>query len=432
MRNFGIAIGMQGGGPFKVTGKTAELSIVLAIALASCAGPSKTYTVATSVDYTATYAEVVTVRTDPAMSEVYLNGDFVGKSPVEVNVGPFPFTLTQVGTKTRRMDGAFLGGEWKDGGATFSDHLNASGLTGEYTIEVRMSGYLPERFVQILDSTDEVARLAFPAGASDIQLHRGVKACTGERAIKVTLTKKPYVPIETLYPDYAVELSPSNANVLFRDGNGNALNREAGPYPQWTAWAAEDGRLFADKHLSEKIPGELSCDVSARGYWPTSLVLSVGQFAGEATSVKCDLVGMKRRTLGVKTLLVPLSDKKELGSYSADLVSSLAAQSDFLSVLERESVDSFFDERGLQETDLFDPSKRATFELLGAHYLIVGSIRVGDSGSTVSLRVDDIRTGIVVASSVATAGGLEDALDAAVLDMTGKLAGVFLYEDSSR
>ena len=133
--------------------------------------------------------------------------------------------------------------------------------------------------------------------------------------------------------------------------------------------------------------------------------------------------------LAVETRL-RLGDLSTLRSaYPADLATGVLVGQPFLQVLERQQVDRFFDERELSEAEIYDADQRPVFDQLGVEYLILGTCSIRPDGMVLSLRTVEVLTGEVIASARAEAPSVEKAVDAAVVQLTRRMAVLFRTQD---
>ena len=125
-----------------------------------------------------------------------------------------------------------------------------------------------------------------------------------------------------------------------------------------------------------------------------------------------------------------LDDLSTLRSaYPADLATGVLVGQPFLQVLERQQVDRFFDERELSEAEIYDADQRPVFDQLGVEYLILGTCSIRPEGMVLSLRAVEVLTGEVIASARAEAPSVEKAVDAAVMQLTQRMAVLFRAQD---
>ena len=131
----------------------------------------------------------------------------------------------------------------------------------------------------------------------------------------------------------------------------------------------------------------------------------------------------------IQTLAMPLGGAEGLGSYVADLITSYLADEVFLSVLERSQVDRFFQERGLETSDIFDDERRTEFGFIDADYLVVGSIREAGAGVVISARIARTATGEVVIGVVEEGDSIELAARVAAAKMAQSVRASIEKED---
>lgn len=390
-------------------------ALLVVLSLASCATPRdrKTYQ--------------VEITTSPPGAEVYSGTQYLGVTPCKVPI-EFDGERTPPATPPRWSARAPHHGdlELHIGESVIVDSwLGVRGLGGghhEATVSIVLTlgrdGYHTVRFQEALPP------LTFDRGPAEqvARIHRVLEPAPAA-------PPPPREPGQARYPSLAVAVEPPAARLELLRGGERLWEGPAASPPTWTAYVDEGGLLYTDRDLQLPIDRTLHYTLSAEGYWPASGVLQLADRAGVETPLAAALVPLQVRRVGIQTLAMPLGGAEGLGSYVADLITSYLADEVFLSVLERSQVDRFFQERGLETSDIFDDERRTEFGFIDADYLVVGSIREAGAGVVISARIARTATGEVVIGVVEEGDSIELAARVAAAKMAQSVRASIEKED---